>query len=45
MGLVEIHSQGSINDLADAHEMINWQNAGVLAEKARLDREKAMAQR
>lgn len=42
---MEIQTQWSINDLADAHEMISWQNARIEAEKARVAREKAEAQR
>ena len=40
-----IETQWSINDLADAHEMISWENARVLAEQERMKRERAEAQR
>ncbi len=35
---MEIETQWSINDLANAHEMINWHNARIL------DEQKAQAQ-
>ena len=40
-----IQTQWSINDLADAHEMISWQNAGVLAEKLAQELARKAAQR
>lgn len=33
MSLVEIETEWSINDLADAHEMVSWKNAGILEEQ------------
>jgi hypothetical protein len=33
VGLVEIETQWSINDLANAHEMISWKNARILDEQ------------
>ena len=40
---MEIETQWSINDLADAHEMINWHNAGIRAEQEEQERKKALA--
>lgn len=43
--LVEIETQWSINDLADAHEMIEWSNASTRAEQKRQEMERKAAQR
>ena len=33
VSLIEIQTQWSINDLADAHEMISWRNACIAEER------------
>lgn len=42
---MEIEGQWSINDLADAHEMIEWQNASTLDAKKQQELERKAAQR
>lgn len=41
--LVEIQTQWSINDLADAHEMISWRNASTLDAQRKQDLERKVA--
>lgn len=38
---MDIQTQWSINDLADAHEMIEWKNAGIQAAKDKAARDRA----
>lgn len=42
---MEIQTQWSINDLADAHEMISWKNEGILAEQEQQALRQKAAQR
>ncbi len=42
---MEIQNEWSINDLADAHEMIEWRNARTRAAQANSDRDRKDAQR
>lgn len=37
---MDIETKWSINDLADAHEMINWHNAGIRDEQEKMERDR-----
>lgn len=42
---MEVETQWSINDLADAVEVLNWQNAAIRAEQEKMERDRTLKAR